>query len=132
MCDELLDECERWYRAWFEKDAATVQRLMAEDYLYVGPSGFVLDRQGILAVIRSPSYRLDAGTRTEIVARPLGQSESRRDSATCEAALVRHRWQGSGSYEGASFTEDNRCVMAWEKRDGQWRLVMDQCSHAGG
>jgi uncharacterized protein (TIGR02246 family) len=118
MFAELLDQCERWYRAWFEKDAATVERLMAEDYLYVGPSGLVMDREAILAVIRSPSYRLDEGTRSEVVVRGVGQ----------EAAIVRHRWQGAGSYEGASFTDDSRCVMVWEKREGEWRLVMDQCS----
>jgi uncharacterized protein (TIGR02246 family) len=121
MFGDLLGECERWYRAWFERDAATVQRLMAEDYLYVGPNGWVMDREAILAVIRSPSYRLDRGARTEIVVRGVGQG----------AAIVRHRWQGAGSYDGAAFTDDSRCIMVWEKQDGQWRLVMDQCSFSG-
>ena len=65
MFSELHGLSERWFQAWLEKDAATVERLMAEDYLYVGPSGLVLDRQAILAIVRSPSYRLDQGTRTE-------------------------------------------------------------------
>jgi uncharacterized protein (TIGR02246 family) len=121
MFAELLDECERWYHAWFEKDAAAVERMMVEDYRYVGPSGLVLDREGILAVIRSPSYRLDQGTRTEIDVRGVGQ----------DAAIERHRWRGAGTYEGASFTDDSRCVVVWEKRDGDWRLVMDQCSFSG-
>jgi hypothetical protein len=53
---ELHTLSERWFQAWLERDAATVERLMAEDYLYVGPSGLVLDRQAILAVVRSPSW----------------------------------------------------------------------------
>ena len=118
MLSELHDLSERWFRAWLEKDAATVERLMAEDYLYIGPSGLVLDRQAILAVVRSPSYRLDHGTRTEVVIRALGQ----------EAAMVRHRYQGAGSFEGTSFTDDHRGVMVWEKLAGEWRLVMEQCS----
>jgi uncharacterized protein (TIGR02246 family) len=121
MLMDVLGLSELWYQAWLEKDAATVERLMAEDYLYVGPDGFTLDRQGILAVIRSPSYRLDYGTRTEIVVRGLGQ----------DAAIVRHRWQGAGSFEGATFTDDNRCAMVWEKHVGEWRLVLDQCSFTG-
>ena len=121
MLTELHELSERWYQAWLEKDAATVERLMADDYLYLGPNGLTLDRQAILAVIRSPSYRLDHGTRTEVVARALGD----------EAGLVRHRWQGSGAYEGASFTDDNRCVLVWEKQDGQWHIVLDQCSFSG-
>jgi uncharacterized protein (TIGR02246 family) len=118
MLSELHGLSERWFQAWLEKDAATVERLMAEDYLYISPSGLALDRQAILAIIRSPSYRLDHGTRTEVVVRAVGQ----------EAAVVRHRYQGAGSFEGASFTDDHRCVMVWEKHAGQWRLVMEQCS----
>ena len=118
MVSELQSLNERWNRAWLEKDAATVERLMAEDYIYIAPNGLALDRQAILAVIRSPSYRLDRATRTEVVVRPLGQ----------EAAVVRHRSQAAGSFEGTSFTEDHRCVMVCEKQAGEWRIVLEQHS----
>lgn len=118
MATTLEDVCEQWYRAWFEKDAATVERLMAADYVYIGPAGLVLDRQAILGIIRSPGYRLDHGTRTEVIIRRLGD----------EAALERHRWQGAGSFEGTAFTDDQRLLMVWEKRSGEWRLVMEQAS----
>lgn len=120
MLSELHSLCARWFQAWLEKDAATVERLMAEDYVYVGPAGLTLDRQAILAVIRSPSYRLNHGTRTEVVVRALGH----------DAAVERHRYQGTGSFEGNSFTDDHRCVMVWEKHAGEWRLVFEQCSFA--
>jgi uncharacterized protein (TIGR02246 family) len=118
MLSELHGLSERWFQAWLEKDVAAVERLAAQDYLYVAPSGSVLDRQAILEIIRSPSYRLDHGTRTEVVVRALGQ----------DAVVVRHRYQGAGSFEGTSFTDDQRCVMVWEKQAGEWRLVMEQCS----
>ena len=118
MSSELYDLNERWNRAWFEKDAATVEHLMADDYIYVAQNGLVLGRQTVLAIIRSPSYRLDHGTRTEVVVRVLG----------LDGAVVRHRYQGAGSFDGTSFTDDQRCVMVWEKHAGQWRLVMEQCS----
>ena len=118
MLSELHGLNERWIRAWFEKDAVTVEHLMAEDYLYIAPNGLVLDRQAILGIIRSPSYRLDHGARTEVVVRALGR----------DAAVVRDRWQGAGSFEGTSFTDDHRCVRVWEKQAGEWRLVMEQCS----
>jgi hypothetical protein len=108
----------QWFQAWLEKDAATVERLAAEDYIYIGPTGLVLDRPAILAVVRSPSYRLDHGTRTEVVVRAVGDN----------AAVVRHRYRGAGSFEGALFTDDHLCVMVWEKHADQWRLVMEQCS----
>jgi uncharacterized protein (TIGR02246 family) len=121
MLSELHNLNERWYQAWLEKDAATVERLMAEDYLYVAPSGLVLDRQAILAIIRSPSYRLDYCTRTAVVVRAVGQ----------EAAIVRHHVQAAGSFEGASFMDDHRCVIVWEKHAGGWRIVIEQCSFYG-
>src|SRR5438128_1252223 len=118
MMSELHGLSERWYRAWLAKDAATVDRLMAEDYLYIAPSGLVLDRQAILAIVRSPSYQLDHCTRTEIVVRAVGH----------EAAVVRHRCQAAGSFEGTSFMDDHRCAIVWEKHAGEWRIVMEQCS----
>ena len=118
MVSELHDLSERWFQAWLDKDAATVERLMAEDYLYVAHNGLVLERQAILAIIRSPSYRLDPAPCTEVVVRAVGQ----------DAAVVRRRYQGAGSFEGTAFTDDQRCVMVWEKQAGQWRLVMEQCS----
>jgi hypothetical protein len=118
MSSVLHELSERWFQAWLTKDAATVEQLAAEDYLYVAPSGSTLDRMAVLAIIRSPSYRLDHGVRFEVVVRAVGQ----------DAAVVRHRYQGAGSFEGTSFTDDQRCVMVWEKQAGQWRLVMEQCS----
>jgi hypothetical protein len=121
MSAALSDLSERWFQAWLERDAATVERLAADDYIYVAPNGSTLDRQAILAIIRSPSYRLDHGRRTEVVVRALGH----------EAAVVRHRYEGAGSFEGTSFTDEQQCVMVWEKQAGEWRLVMEQCSFSG-
>ncbi len=121
MLTELQSLSERWYQAWLEKDAATVERLMADDYMYVGPNGLTLDRQAILAIIRSPSYLLEHGTRSEVVVRAIGN----------EAAFVRHRWHGAGSFEGTSFIDGNKCVLIWEKQAGEWRIVLDQCSFSG-
>ena len=118
MVSGLHSLSERWFQAWLEKDAATVEGLAAEDYIYVAPDGSSLDRPAILAIIRSASYRLDHGTRTEVVVRVVGH----------DAAVVRHRYQGAGSFEGTPFTDDHRCVMVWEKQAGEWRLVLEQCS----
>lgn len=118
MLTTLHDLNERWFQAWLDKDAATVERLMTEDYVYVAPTGVVLDRQAILNVIRSPSYRLDRFAHTEVVVRAVGN----------DAAVVRDRRQAAGSFEGASFTDDQLGVMVWAREAGEWRLVMEQCS----
>jgi hypothetical protein len=89
MLAELQRLNETWNRAWLQKDAATVERLMAEDYLYVGPNGPVLDHPSILRIIRLPSYRLDRSTRTEVVVRLLGN----------DSAIIRHRSQAAGTFK---------------------------------
>src|SRR5260370_16724359 len=93
MLAELQRLNEIWNRAWLEKDAATVERLMAEDYLYVGPNGPVLDRPSILRIIRSPSYRLDRSTRTKVVVSPLGN----------DAAIIPHPSQSARTFQRVAF-----------------------------
>jgi uncharacterized protein (TIGR02246 family) len=118
MAAEVRSLSEQWFQAWLDKDASVIERLAADDYLYVGPGGITMDRAAILAVIRSPGYRLDHGVRTEVFVRSLA----------ADAVIVRHHYRGAGSFEGRPFDDDQRCVMIWAKQDGAWRLVMEQCS----
>ena len=121
MSTELRDLNARWFQAWLDKDAATVEELMSADYVYIAPRGVTLDRAAILNVIRSPTYRLDRFANSEIIVRALGS----------EAGIVRDRRQSSGSFDGADFTDDQRGVMVWAREAGEWRLVMEQCSFTG-
>ena len=118
----MITELERlnntWNKAWLEKDVATVEKLMASEYAYIAPNGQVLDRDAILQIIRSPSYKLDSGTRTEVVVKPLG----------LDAATLIHRWQGTGTFDGKSFTDDHRCTMVVVRRGDRWQVVLEQCS----
>jgi ketosteroid isomerase-like protein len=118
MTSELEQLNQRWLRAWLEKDAATVERLMADDYVYVAPTGQPLDRAAILRIIRSPGYRLHHWTRTNVVVRMLSEN----------AAVVRHRGQGEGEFEGKPFQEDQACVMVCARVRGEWQVVMEQCT----
>lgn len=107
-----------WNRAWLDKDVATVERLMSPEYVYIAPNGQLVDRETILGVIRSPSYQLSRGTRTEARITPLGP----------DAAALVHRWQGAGTFEGNSFTDDHRCTMICVRREKEWLVVLEQCS----
>jgi hypothetical protein len=107
-----------WAQAWLDKDAALVEKLMAAEYVYIAPNGRMMDRQAILDVIRSPGYHLDKGTRTEVIIKTVGE----------DAAVVVHRSQAEGSFEGKTFKEDHRCTMLCARRGGEWRVVLEQCS----
>jgi len=52
---QILQLSKAWNSGWLENDSATVDRLMAPEYVYVAPNGQILDRSAILGVILSPS-----------------------------------------------------------------------------
>ena len=107
-----------WQEAWFAKDASTIGATMTDDYVYVAPSGTIMDRTAILQVVSDPTYRLKSGTHTERIVVMLGD----------DVALVRRRWQGSGTFRGQTFVEDHRCVTVCDRSSGRWRIRYEQCS----
>lgn len=118
MTDEVERLNEIWLKAWFEKDSATVESLMTADYEYVAPNGQVWDRSTILGIIRSPRYRLNSGGSAEVKIVDLGP----------DVAAIQLRWQGTGEYEGAAFTDNQRCTRICVRREGRWLIAYEQCS----
>jgi hypothetical protein len=106
-----------WINAWLAKDVAAIEAQMASEYVYVGPDGRVLDRERILAIVRSPGYRLDRATSSEV-----------HITLFEDSAILLRRSQASGSYDGLDFTEDHRCSSVWLRRRGAWRLAWEHCS----
>lgn len=107
-----------WQDAWFAKNGPAIAEMMTDDYVYVAPNGAIMDRAAILGVVQDPSYALTGGTHTETIVSLLGES----------TALVRRRWQGSGTYRGQEFVEDHRCVTICDRTSGRWRIRYEQCS----
>jgi len=107
-----------WQDAWFTKNARAIADMMNDDYIYVPPNGAVMDRATILGVVDDPTYALTDGTHTETVVSMLGE----------DAAMVRRRWQGKGTYRGQAFVEDHRCVTICDRTSGRWRIRYEQCS----
>jgi len=121
-----MSELERlnqdWIAAWVKKDAAAVEATMTPEYLYVAPNGRILDREKILSIIRSPTYKLQRATPTEVRVIELGPGVS----------AVLHRLRGAGSYQGKSFVDDHRCVRFFVKRGRKWLVTYEQCSPITG
>jgi hypothetical protein len=107
-----------WNTAWLENDSATVDRLMAPEYVYVAPNGQILDRAAILGVILSPSYKLHRATWTELQIKVFSNG----------AAVILDRLQGTGTLNGKTFTDDNRCARVCLRRNGAWQIAFEQAS----
>jgi hypothetical protein len=114
-----LDQLRKsWNAAWLENDSATVDKLMAPEYLYIAPNGQVCDRSTILGVILSPSYKLHRATWTEIQINLFSDS----------AAVIIDRLQGTGTLNGNTFKDDNRCSRVCLRRNRTWQIVFEQAS----
>jgi hypothetical protein len=118
MADDLEHLNKIWGQAWLENNVALVEKLMADDYLYIAPNGKLLDRKAILNIMKSPSYHLDASTRTPLVVKTAGT----------DVAVMVFRSQAAGTFEGKSFKDDHNCTMLCVRRGTEWRVLLEQCS----
>jgi hypothetical protein len=111
MAADLEHLNEIWNRAWIEKNVALVEKLMADDYLYIAPNGKLLDRKAILNIIKSPSYRLDNSTRTPVVIKYVG----------ADAAVMVFHSQAGGTFDGKSFNDiiNARCYVSGVAVNGE-------------
>jgi len=107
-----------WNTAWLENDSATVDRLMAPEYVYVAPNGQILDRRAILGIILSPSYKIHHATWAELQIKVFSN----------DAAVILDRLQGTGTFNGNTFTDDNRCARVCLRRNGTWQIAFEQAS----
>jgi ketosteroid isomerase-like protein len=110
-----------WTTAWLQRDVAAIDRLMAPGYIYVSPTGQVLDRATILGVVRSPEYQA-SGARSEVSVTLLGT----------DAAVIVSRWRGRVRYQGHQFEEDHRCTSVFIQDGHGWRVVVEHASAIAG
>ena len=115
--DDLEELNEIWNQAWLDNNVTLVEKLMTDDYLFITPNRTLLDREAILNIMKSPSYRLDRSTRTPMAITRAGQDI---------AVMVFHS-RAAGSFEGKPFEDDHNCMMLCVRRDGEWRVLLEQC-----
>jgi ketosteroid isomerase-like protein len=118
VVQEIQQLSRAWNAAWLENDSATVDRLMAPEYVYVAPNGRILDRAAILGVILSPSYKIHHATWTELQIKVFGNN----------AAVILDRLQGASTLHGKTFTDDNRCSRLCLRGNGAWQIAFEQTS----
>ena len=97
------------------KDAAALEKLIADDFLWVRGSGEKGDKAGFIAALTAPAIKIE----------PFQPSEARwivtRDSALLTATNTLR-----GSADGDAFVDRHRFADHWVWRDGGWRLVLAQ------
>ena len=103
--------------AWAAKDTAAVGQWLAPAYRYFTSTGGVWSRAEVLALLAAPDYRLERVERSALEAQLSGTT-----------AVVSSRWQGSGTYPGGRFDDDQRCSLVLVKHGTGWWLVAEHCT----
>lgn len=115
--DEVVDFVKSYDRAWNTKDLASVERILAVDYVYFTSKGGVSSRQKSLDMLRSPKYILNFAERSEITV-----------YRTRDTAIVSSRWKGQGSYDGEEFRDDQRCSIVLAREGRRWKVLSEHCT----
>jgi len=98
-------------------DAAALDRLYAEDFIGIGPSGVVRTKAQVIADFTSGSLRFQSITTDDVRWRVYGNT-----------AVETGRSTMIGQDGGKAVPRDNRFTRVWVERQGRWQLVANHYS----
>jgi len=98
-------------------DAAALDRLYAEDFIGIGPSGTVRTKAQVIADFKSGSLRFQSITTDDVQWRVYG-----------DTAVETGRSTMNGEDRSKTVPRDNRFTRVWVKRQGRWQLVTNHYS----
>ena len=96
-----------------KKDVAALERLWADEFVFVNPRGQVLSKADRLENIRSGKTAFKSLTCSETSTKSWGDDWA----VTTMRAVI------EGQYSGAEGSGDYRCTFVWGKPRGRWQLV---------
>jgi len=103
-------------KAWLDRDATAVDRILADDWSVIDLGGRVLTKAEVMREgFSSGERRIESGAIDEVRVRPLG-----------DVAVVTGRSVLTGSYRGDRMTVTQRFTDVFAKRNGRWVIVASQ------
>ena len=104
-------------RAQIGADAVALERIYAEDFIGVGPSGTVRTKAQVISDFTSGSLKFQSITTDEVKVRVY-------ENAAVETGLSTM----IGQDKGRPVPRDTRFTRVWVKQQGRWRLVANHYS----
>ena len=104
-------------QAQIHADAAALNRLYAEDFIGVGPSGTVRTKPQVMADFTSGTLKFQSITTDEIQVRVYGNTAVETGLSTLK-----------GEDKGKTVPQDTRFTRVWVKQHGRWQLVANHYS----
>ena len=104
-------------RAQIGADAAALDRIYADDFIGVGPSGTVRTKAQVISDFTSGDLKFQSIVTDEVQVRVY-------DNTAVETGLSTM----SGQDKGKAVPRDTRFTRVWVKQEGRWRLVANHYS----
>ena len=104
-------------QAQIHADAVVLDRIYADDFIGIGPSGTVRTKPQVLADFTSHDLNFQSITTDEVRIRVYGNT-----------AVETGRTTTVGQDKGKVVPRDNRFTRVWVRRQGRWRLVANHYS----
>jgi uncharacterized protein (TIGR02246 family) len=104
-------------QAQIHADASALDRIYADDFIGVGPSGTVRTKPQVIADFTSGDLKFQSITTDEVQVRVYGNT-----------AVETGRSTMTGQDKGKSVPRDTRFTRVWVKQRGRWRLVANHYS----
>lgn len=105
-------------QAQVNADAVALDRIYAEDFIGVGPSGTVRTKKDVLSDFTSGSLKFQSITTDDVLIRVYG-------NAAVETGLSTMKGQDAQKV----VPEENRFTRVWIKQGSRWRLVANHYSN---
>jgi uncharacterized protein (TIGR02246 family) len=104
-------------QAQIHADAEALDRIYAEDFIGIGPSGTVRTKPQVLADFTSHNLKFQSITTDEVRVRVYENTAVQTGLSTM-----------IGQDKGKTVPRDNRFTRVWVKQQGRWRLVANHYS----
>jgi ketosteroid isomerase-like protein len=106
---------DRFDHAELTADAETLRELIADDFLSIGPKGYVMDKKQWID--RHSTFTYHELDTSEMDVRTYG-----------DTAIIRDVQRNQATWEGHDVAVNTRVSQVWVRQDGQWRLAGIQFS----
>ncbi|MCL4368995.1 MAG: nuclear transport factor 2 family protein [Actinobacteria bacterium] len=109
---ELIDLGQDWAAAELRGDTAFLEQTLADDFVGIGPLGFMLTKDEWLQRHRSGDLTYETHDLDEVEVRVYG-----------DAAVTTGRVTQRAAYRGRPMPGQFRTTLVWVRQEGVWRLA---------
>ena len=117
---EVMRLADAWASAELRGDTTFLERILSDDFVGIGPLGFMLTRQEWLARHQSGDLKYESFNLDEVKVRVYN-----------DAAVLTGRQVQNAAYRGNPIQGQFRITLVFVQQQGQWRLVSLQLSTIG-